>query len=331
MFSQVKSKHLIIPYVIGIIWFLCHPIISVVTGELKCRGIYTDEHQLDARTFHVDQYPIENRRIPNDISPTGDTSSVQRQNSAICGVLGTLGDQNYRDDPDAFNPFASPYVTCLDHQTHPSLSGYSVVQIKPSLAPTTSVEALVLVIPYTPNWFDSDLHSALLTFIERMSMTPWLAKDILILSPESNSTAMKDTVTSFINDLPSLPMTLSKLMIRQLVVLEWQSTDDVVHNHFVVLTQGAFGTVPNLDLVSGLTTSINQVFGRNMDVRMHSFDLAWLKMWVNKHLPKGAVWQEWGIDLGNMIAFMVTFWRYVYVERVFPFIFNFQAKLYCRA
>ncbi len=42
---------IIIPYIVGLLWVLSHPLVSVITGELKCRGIYIDEHQLDPNAY----------------------------------------------------------------------------------------------------------------------------------------------------------------------------------------------------------------------------------------------------------------------------------------
>lgn len=315
---KLQTKHIIIPYIIGLGWFLCHPIFSIITGESKCRGIYTDEHQLDIRAYKTDTYPskqITSRRNIKDVTIVNGVP-VAMDHSNVCNALDTMKDeydtlQNYddndNDDQNAFNPYLSPYITCYN-QAH-TKNDFSIVKIKPSLAPTSSVEALVLVIPYAYDWFKSDLHSAMLTFMERMAKSPWLAKDILILSPNSNSTTVGDVVENFMEDLPSLPMTLTQYLIRQLVVLEMQVSTDYMQDEFVVLTQGNFGTVPNMDLISGLTTSVREIFGRKSVVTMHPFDLSWWIVLVRKHLPQGSGWQEWGNDLGNMIAFMATFWR----------------------
>ena len=48
---QLGRKHLVAPYLLGIAWILSHPIVSVITGELKCRGVYIDEHQLDPHAY----------------------------------------------------------------------------------------------------------------------------------------------------------------------------------------------------------------------------------------------------------------------------------------
>ena len=50
---------LTIPYFLGIIWTGLHPILSVVTGELKCRGKYIDENGLDVHRHRVESYPLQ--------------------------------------------------------------------------------------------------------------------------------------------------------------------------------------------------------------------------------------------------------------------------------
>ena len=326
---NLQTKHLLIPYVVGIAWIFCHPIISIITGELKCRGVYTDEHQLDIRGYETDPYPQPIRRNSKDVLIEG--VMVATDHSNACNVLETLKSQyvpvhvekknRVKDNNDlqadnAFNPFLTPYITCHSQNQHE----YSIVRIQSSLAPTTPVEALVLVIPYAANWFESDLHSIILAFMERMSKSPWLAKTILIVSPNSNSTSLESTVEKFAEESSyassssswsssSLPHTFRNCMIRQLVVLQVRASTDYKKDQMVILVHGSVGTVPNLDLVSGVTLSIQQMMGRAMKMTMHPFDLGWWEGLVKKHLPKGKRWQEWGVDLGHMVAFMAAFWR----------------------
>ena len=49
---------LTIPYVLGILWTALHPLVSVITGELKCRGSYIDENGLDVHRHQVESYPL---------------------------------------------------------------------------------------------------------------------------------------------------------------------------------------------------------------------------------------------------------------------------------
>jgi hypothetical protein len=340
---ELNSKHIVLPYIIGIAWIICHPIISIVTGESKCRGIYIDEHQLDVGGFHTDDYPLD--QIRRDVKEVRRIGGGTVDYSNVCNALDTLTSQYDRlqkefkekvkvarlkngikmdEDKDEegegekeINPFLTPYISCHSQRQSQSTRSkeksrkYSVVKIDPSLAPTTPVEALVLVVPYTSNWFESDLHLSIFTFMERMIKSPWLAKRILIVSPQSNSTSMETLVEQFLEDSASiaLPMAYTNSILRQLVVLDMHASTEYKRDQFVVLTQGEKGIVPNLDLISGVRVSLYKVFGTQLPIVMHPFDLNWWEAMVKSHLPRGKFWQEWGTDFGHMIAFMAAFWR----------------------
>ncbi len=349
---RLSSKLIMIPYLIGIGWFLLHPIVSVVTGEPKCRGVYTDEHQFDLKTFYTDKYPLDQiagrrKRLKNYQSDDG---SLNNNNNAcqILDVMKTQFEYEYEirrekdDDADddkfsaPFNPFRSPYISCFDARSR-SPSSYSIIKIKPSLAPTESIEALVLVIPPTKNWFNSLFHITIISFIERMATVPWLAKDILILQPNyhnenDNDATIKrlgsrsgsevgNVVEDFMEDLrsASLPISFTHYLIRQLIVVEMNHdakkyNRNQYQNQFAILTQGHFGTVPNLDLISGVTKSMEQTFGREIltRTRMHPFEMEWWSTFVHQQQQKhmySSQMKEWGLDLGNMVAFMMAFWK----------------------
>jgi len=339
---ELNSKHIVLPYIIGIAWIICHPIISIVTGESKCRGIYTDEHQLDVGGFHTDEYPLQ--QIRRDVKEVRRIGGGTLDYSNVCNALDALTSQydrlqkefkekvkvakvksgeklNEEEDEEGggekeINPYLTPYISChsQSQSSKEESKKYSVVKIDPSLAPTTPVEALVLVVPYASNWIESDLHLSILTFMERMIKSPWLAKRILIVSPQSpqsNSTSMQQFVEQFLEDSASieLPMAYTNSILRQLVVLDMHASTEYKRDQFVILTQGEKGVVPNLDLISGVRVSLRNVFGSQLPMVMHPFDLTWWEAMVNSHLPRGKVWQEWGTDFGHMVAFMAAFWR----------------------
>ena len=59
LLKRIIPLLLTVPYFLGIIWTLLHPILSVVTGELKCRGKYIDENGLDVHRHRVESYPLQ--------------------------------------------------------------------------------------------------------------------------------------------------------------------------------------------------------------------------------------------------------------------------------
>jgi hypothetical protein len=323
---KLNSKHIVLPYIIGIAWIICHPIISIVTGEAKCRGIYTDEHQLDLRGFYTDAYPLE--RIRRDMQEARRLGGGTMDYSNVCIVLDTVRSQydrleqeymkkvkiakvksgqqvNEGEDKEEemeLNPYLTPYISCHSPSEKEG-EAYSLVKIDPSLAPTTPVESLVLIIPHASNWFKSDLHLSILTFMERMVKSPWLAKRIMIVCPSSNATSMDQVVERFLED------SASSSLPRQLVVLDVKASTEYKRDQFVILTQGEKGLVPNLDLISAVRISLRQSFGNQVPMTMHPFDLKWWEVLVNDKFPRGKFWQEWGVDFGEMVAFMAAFWR----------------------
>ena len=46
-FKRIWRKLLVLPYFVGLVWTCLHPVVSVLTGESKCRGWYIDEHSLE--------------------------------------------------------------------------------------------------------------------------------------------------------------------------------------------------------------------------------------------------------------------------------------------
>merc|ERR1712091_434335 len=53
---RLRLRHLLAPYLAGLAWFLLHPLASVVTGELKCRGAFIDENSLEPGMLRARPY-----------------------------------------------------------------------------------------------------------------------------------------------------------------------------------------------------------------------------------------------------------------------------------
>jgi hypothetical protein len=335
---EIKTKHIILPYAIGLLWILCHPIVSIVTGELKCRGIYTDEHQLDVRSFHTEPYSQEevqrttrkrgrNAKMTSPLSSSGSNSNGSGSVGihSLCEALEILRSPN---DKDGFHPYRSPYLQChrqntkiQQHAANASANviPYSIAKVEPSQAPMTALESLVLVIPFASNWFQSDFHGTILKFIQQMVQSPWLAKNIMVLSPDVPFVPLTRVVSEFFQDVTSmsLPMTYGNTLIRQLVVLEVVEDFNLQYpkrDEYVILSHGTGGIVPNLDLVSAARFSLLQNMGRQVSITMHPFSLQWWEDWVRKRKTSWLSvlhpsWKDWAIDLGHLVAFMAAFWR----------------------
>lgn len=159
-----------------------HPIVSVITGELKCRGQYIDENGLDVHRHRVAKYPLERVEQP--------------KLSGMCNAI--------RSTPMPI----SPSVECLHHSATETIA-FDVVRILPSMGPMVeSAEAVVLVVgeqlsrttePDEGNndndkhkatredWYgSSDLNASILHLIKKLGNKedcPWLTKTVFIVSP----------------------------------------------------------------------------------------------------------------------------------------------------
>lgn len=242
---------LVVPYVLGIAWACAHPVVSIITGELKCRGWFIDENSLDAGNFRFDT-----RLNPN---VSGDTTEN------MCEALS-----------------ATDNMECYIHAS--SFAIAKVVPISNAITPVS--EAIVLVIPASNDWYRSRFHNAMLQLIKRLasaSTSPWLAKTVLIVAPTSTAIPLEETVSSFMNTYLGggdhtlmLPPSYTTAMIRNLLVLDIQ-TEERPDNQVLILPQGRRGALPNMDLVFLMVT----VFSRakfmdrrysNSQIVMHPYD-----------------------------------------------------------
>jgi glycosylphosphatidylinositol transamidase len=253
---------LVLPYVLGILWTSLHPIVSVITGELKCRGWYLDEHSIETR-FTLGQNA---QLVPShlqDLNPKplrlqprngGTTEDNDPYYYSLCDFFATEGDPS----------FNGHNLVCHKHGHH-----FEMALIKPlSNAIDASEEAVVLVVPRPDqvyrseggilDWNSSVFHKAVVKSIQHLADpvdTPWLAKAVVVVTPTMSGAANEDfsleqTVSSFLdaysgrqtvsrdyqrhqqqpyNDkrIPQLPPRLSGAILRNLFVLDVQDDSRV--------------------------------------------------------------------------------------------------------
>ena len=265
---KIWSKILLLPYFIGIVWTCLHPRFSVLTGENKCRGSYIDENALDAHFASIRSY---NSNAPTSMGQESAKNSWKKV-ARLCDHFG-----NNRDE------------TILCHR-HGDL--FDIAAITPvSNAIEPHEEAIVLVVSGTDDWIVSRFHSTLIHWYRRLAdpiEIPWLAKTVYVVAPPSptmtekhDTSSLEDTVSHFLDAYlgskgnlsltPMLPPHISGAMLRNLIVLDVDTTDLTILNgnmrredkvstfsHVSVLPQGRRGTLPNMDLVF----IIGQLFNR---------------------------------------------------------------------
>lgn len=218
---------LFLPYVLAPIWTCLHPIVSVLTGELKCRGWFLDEHSIETRFMEgqsPNEIPSHLKNLGEAVLPNGnDTGSANSDHLSLCDFFAGDGDLDYNPNN----------LICHSHGNH-----FDIVMIKPlSNALDATEEAVVLVVPSPEemyllpvssddeednddgttinekkDWGTSRLHQALIQSIKHLADpigTPWLAKCVLIVTPTINKTSnnsdtanmrsLDETVSSFLD------------------------------------------------------------------------------------------------------------------------------------
>lgn len=283
---------IVLLYSAGVIWTLLHPIVSVVTGELKCRGSYIDESALGTH-FRVDPYPSEKKLGLFNIG------------GGLCESVGKslVGDQHNdgREQIDA---------SCKVH------GPLEVAKIIPSSASVEPVESVVLFYSgfrlKKNNQTKSDTGSimasvdeSILQLMSRLSTpstSPWLAKIIYIVSPRADlpeTNSMDDTVEMFLNlylgpidslsssdslpvHVPPLLLLVGSTLIRNIIVLDLSSSSSSSSNEVNVLAQGRRGLLPNMDLVFATISALTRndigsrqtsrlLGGNTNDIGIHPF------------------------------------------------------------
>jgi glycosylphosphatidylinositol transamidase len=270
---------LTVPYLLGLCWTALHPIISVVTGELKCRGSYIDENGLDVHRHQVQSYPL--RRA------AAVTSSNELDNNVDIGLCDAIYSGR-------LSIISYSSVDCLRHAATDNVT-FNIARIMPSMGPMIdSAEAVVIVVGEKQQelecitdtdseqqkkaWYDAnDLNASMLHMIKRLGTdAPWLTKIVYIVSPvASNTSSCQQTslstfvdkfITSYLGGSDSLsssssseyvnplPPEYSFPMIRSLLVIsdsskQQQKTKQSSTTEVQILPQGSAGALPNLDLV----------------------------------------------------------------------------------
>jgi glycosylphosphatidylinositol transamidase len=248
-------KFLFVPYFVGILWTCLHPIASILTGELKCRGWYIDEHALDTQFASVMTYEAPKHLVMNPPTP--------QSAATLC---------------DVFN-ISIPNLSC---HRHAKFHMASLVPVSSAVQPLEEAIVLVVPTPATGDWTTSQFHYMLVHSVKGLAnplTTPWLAKTILLVSPASSDVSLDDTVAAFLDaylgsmqtsssssassPIPSpLPTHLTGAMLRNLLVVDVQVDDDVSvrttrrnnkeimgRTDVTILPQGKRGVLPNMDLV----------------------------------------------------------------------------------
>ena len=184
--KKMWRKLLVLPYFLGLFWTCLHPLVSVLTGELKCRGWYLDESAIDIR--HSNSKSSSNQSRLNNLISTrhhaDDGDALQRQ--LLCDGLST-------------NNLTTKNLSCQTHADD-TFQMATVVPIANAVDPTN--EAIVFVVPAPgkgTDWLSSTLHLTYLEMLRRLAdpvETPWLAKTIILDSGSRRILSLTSLLTA---------------------------------------------------------------------------------------------------------------------------------------
>eukprot|EP00978_Attheya_sp_CCMP212_P046897 scaffold418589_cov61-Attheya_sp.AAC.1 len=196
-----------VPYFVALTWTSLHPVISVITGEMKCRGSYIDENALEVGYFgHNQHHAHSNHQIYNTNTKLR-TKNLETRRGGLCEALTHIGSSI----PCRNQPFPKSHSMSLD-----------VAKIVPPAAPVRPTEAILLVVrnPACPVGMDDDdgssdmssspwwtnsktqsssFHSNMLQLMTRLqdpSECPWLAKTIYVISPITSACGDDSSISS---------------------------------------------------------------------------------------------------------------------------------------
>mmetsp|Transcript_2729 Transcript_2729/g.8013 ORF Transcript_2729/g.8013 Transcript_2729/m.8013 type:complete len:666 (+) Transcript_2729:169-2166(+) len=233
---KMRTIHLIMPYAVGLTWFLLHPIVSVVTGELKCRGSYIDESALEPGNLRVAPYPTDLSKLPKlraRAAKVVTAAPPSSRNSGLCAAISSAstlrtpfvstrsrsrGDQSTITGEERVELISRGNVVCHTHNSSISTQdgdklSFDAVKIEPS-SPAVSSEAVVLVVNSPPNddvgggWSASTIHLYYLALIGRLAdpnSTPWLSKTVMMVAPRQNGVGLsKDAAATDDQLIPTL-------------------------------------------------------------------------------------------------------------------------------
>jgi GPI-anchor transamidase subunit GAA1 len=262
---RIGHLFLFVSYILGILWTCLHPSLSILTGELKCRGWFLDEHSIEIR-FVDAQAKRNSVHVPDFLKPT---------RTIINGTASMSWCDNLALTPSN--------VVCHRHDNR-----FDMVMVQPrSNALDATEEAVVVVLPAFQESDNSKLHKAMLQAIDYLAdpiATPWLAKTVYIVTPAKPIITLDETVLNFLDAYlgreastyyrpnnpsyvnavsPLLPPQFSTAILRNLIVVnvtDFSTTRENIggdgqtnaltgQTHLAILPQGNNGVLPNADLV----------------------------------------------------------------------------------
>ncbi|CCI49472.1 unnamed protein product [Albugo candida] len=264
-------------YILGIVWFLLHPIVTISTGQLQCRKTYISENELliesieaqigstETQSVFASQQTYPNSSLQNPLSDQIIKNWLIEQLEAIPKV-------------SAFtHNFEGNGQTC-SHCTNV----YGILRA----SPLADNKEAIAIIAHSPRNLE-DLNHAFssvtvgLGLLRYLSKVKWLAKDIILLisddGPTQGSNGYSPGTHAWLEAYYSDPilntdtLVMRAGVIRAAINLE-VTTQTESQPSFSLLVTGDNGQLPNLDLINVAVLALqkNGIFPSMS--RCHIFD-----------------------------------------------------------
>eukprot|EP00814_Leptocylindrus_danicus_P019888 CAMPEP_0116004734 /NCGR_PEP_ID=MMETSP0321-20121206/768_1 /TAXON_ID=163516 /ORGANISM="Leptocylindrus danicus var. danicus, Strain B650" /LENGTH=332 /DNA_ID=CAMNT_0003473071 /DNA_START=11 /DNA_END=1006 /DNA_ORIENTATION=+ len=287
-----SQKHrltiLAIPYILGLLWFLAHPLISVSTGEAKCRGRFVDEHSFMIFNSYARRF---DGRV-NYTSPEYGYGYDNDSGSNLCSELSVMSHTK---------------IQCRHQDEH----GLYLASIVPKNTHTIAAnEGVVIVIDSLDgDKRDPMMQLLLAIFLQFSDDQPWLSKVVTFVSPSKNDTSLEDTVGKVLDMYTSGSLSLYTpiSVIRQAFVLDisYSVSPEEDYHEYYFHTQGRRGLLPNMDLPAAVLTSFDQT--KTSRTRMHKYErLMNFAGGLADQLELAKSHRRYVLDFAGMLGFMTT-------------------------
>nr|CCA14462.1 transmembrane protein putative [Albugo laibachii Nc14] len=241
-------------YILGVIWFLLHPIVTISTGQLRCRNTYISENELLIESIEAQFSTLETQTI---------LASHTYPNGSLRDPLYNQIVTKWLIDQLETIPKVSAFTQSFSGNSHRCSRCTNVYGILKASPLADGKESIVLIAhpPQTPEDLDKPFSSVAvgMGLLRHLSQVKWLAKDIIFLISDDGPTQGSDGYSpgtqawleAYFSDpvLNAETLAMRAGVIRAAINLEI-TTQESNQPSFSLLVSGENGQLPNLDLIN---------------------------------------------------------------------------------
>lgn len=290
-------------YTLALVWFLAHPLVSVTTGEMKCRGMYVDERSFLLNDGAVNPYYTNSNYNVEGVDVY--------ESSSLC------------DEFHLMNGAGGGSVRCVEKE-----EGMLLVALSPRqpFGMASSQEAIVIVVGNYFNNDNDDVRQMIQAMLHRLSQEGvWLSRTIIFVLVNEPKVSIEMTIELFLQmyargELSTTFPDTSICVIRQAIVLDMSvvvsNRDDNEGNvgsrkfsknvaNVGVYIQGRKGLLPNLDFVSVTLEVLRQTTFKPLSMHPYS-SLVKIGDDIMDALSLSPTHSAYLVDLIGMVGFMAS-------------------------